>query len=90
MDEDLKIEWQRAVDKFTLHKSGMNPWDALLLSKQLPGCSNAERQVILFLLHAWDPGGDWPEKFDFIEAFRSWDVDNKQAFIDWCDAPIWP
>lgn len=90
MDEDLKIQWQRAVDKFTLHKNGMNPWDALLLAKQLPGCSNAERQVILFLLHAWDPGGDWPEKFDFIEAFRSWDVDNKQAFIDWCDAPVWP
>ena len=90
MDDKLMTQWQRAVDKFTLHKSGMNPWDANQLAASLPGCSNAERQVILFLLHAWDPTGPWPEKFDFIEAFRSWDVDNKQAFIDWADDPIWP
>ena len=90
MDEDLTIKWQRVVDKFTLQKSGMKPWDALLLSKQLPGCSSAERQVILFLLHVWDSKGDWPEPFDFIEAFGTWDTDNKQAFIDWADEPLRP
>lgn len=90
MDDPLKIQWQRAVDKFTLHKSGMNPWDANLLAQQLPGCSMAERQVILFLLHAWDPGGEWPEKFDFFEAIGCWDVDNKRAFLDWAEEPVWP
>ena len=90
MDEDLKIKWQRVVDKFTLHKSGMKPWDANQLAASLPGCSNAESQVILFLLHVWDPTGDWPAPFDCIEAFRSWDIDNRQAFIDWADEPLWP
>lgn len=60
MDEEIKIKWKRVVDKFTLQKAWMKPWEALKLATSLPGCSSAERQVILFLLHVWDPGGDWP------------------------------
>ncbi len=90
MDADLEYHWQRLVDQFNLHKAGANPWDADRLAASLSGCSNAERQAILFLLHVWDPGGEWPERFDFIEGFRSWDEDKKQVFIEWANEPLWP
>lgn len=71
MDADLENQWQRLVDQFNLHKAGANPWNANRLATSLSGCRNPERKVILFLLHVWDPNGDWPEKFDFIDGFRS-------------------
>ena len=52
MDEDLKIQWQRVVDKFTLQKSGMNPWDAILLSKQhTKGQAHDPTDKITIVLH---------------------------------------
>ena len=89
-NSDVEYHWQRLVDKFALQKSGANPWDANQLAASLPGCSNAERQTILFLLNVWDPGGEWPDKFDFIEAFRSWDDKNIRAFMGWANDPLWP
>ena len=90
MDELMELHWQQFVDKFNLLKSGANPWDATQLAANMHGSSNAEQQAILFLLHVWDPGGEWPAPFDFIEAFRSWDESKKEAFIAWCNDPLWP
>lgn len=86
----MEIHWQRFVDQFGLHKSGANPWDAKTLAENIPGSSAAERQAILFLLHVWDPGGDWPEDFQFFEAFPRWDERMQKAFRTWCDDPLWP
>ena len=86
----MEIHWQRLVDTFELHKEGASPWDAKTLEANIPGSSEAEKQAILFLLHAWDPGGGWPEKFDFFEAFPRWDATKQKAFLAWCKDPLWP
>ena len=87
---DIEYHWQRIVDSFELQKSGANPWDADLLKANLPGCSSGERQTILFLLNVWDPGGDWPDKFDFLDAIATWDEKKKEAFMNWANNPLWP
>lgn len=90
MDMKTEQQWQQFVDKFQLKKRGASPWDANLLAANLSGFSNAERQVILFLLHVWDPSGEWPGGFDFIEAMKAWDDKNRAALIEWTKNPLWP
>ena len=91
MDEIEKHRWQALVDAFAIHKSGTDPWDALIFAENFAGASHGERCVIQFLLNLWDAGGDWScGKFDVIEAYSVWDDKRRTAFLTWANQPWWP
>jgi hypothetical protein len=91
MDEITKTRWQTLVDLFGLAKQGTRPWDADTLAENFKGASHGEMCTIRFLLNVWDPGRNWScGKFDVIEACRTWDHTQREAFLSWANDPWFP
>ncbi len=91
MDDVTLARWQQIVDRFELTKDGAKPWDAKTLDANFSGASHGEKCTICFLLNVWAPGGTWQcGSFDFIDAFRVWHPNKRDAFLAWAKDPMWP
>ena len=91
MNVGASQKWQSLVDSFSLHKPGVNPWDANELDEQFDGASHGEKCTIQFLLNLWNGSDDWKcGKFDLFDAFATWNETQRTAFLSWAIDPWWP
>lgn len=84
---------------------GIDPFDAETLLRWLASGAptGGSRRAALFLLHVWNARADYVawarelglasdaiEPFNLSEALGVWDLEHRQAFLTWAEAPFWP
>ena len=72
-------------------------WDVDVWMALARPWSHGEKCAAAFVAHVWNPSHAASQartlhhwRFDVIEAFGVWDLDNRAAFIAWAQNPYWP
>lgn len=70
---------------------GVAPWDPAKLDEWASGAvSDGERHAAAFVLHVWNPYGQWHVgRFDVMAALSVWDEGNRRPFAEWAKNPYW-
>jgi hypothetical protein len=77
----------------SLREAPVEPWDPHKLEKWSvgPAPGSGAFHAARFVLNVWNDSTEWAcGKFEFFEAFRSWDHNHKVAFLAWAGRPWWP